>query len=433
LRRRSLQIAAAAVGAALLVYGTVSLDDIGYPGWQATVPVAATLLVLFAGMPFGHRPLPSTAVLSTKPMQWVGRVSYSWYLWHWPFMILAVAWLDSATVGVRLGAGLVALPVAAGLYTWFEKPIRFSPRLVGSSRLALGMAACVSVVALISAVAFSRFETSARTSEPTATLLRVKSNYSKNRCATNLVSPSGIPYCVEGDIDGDRTMMLIGDSHARHWEQAFAEQAAAHGIRLVARWMGACPSIDIRTTAKMTFPDGKCTQYRAQTLALIDELQVDAVVVSNSYLYMNEITSPSGGPVDDDEAVAEWHDAFVEHIEAIRSIRPLAVGRISDSPDMVIDPLACISRPGNGEGDCRVPRDEALSSGARFADAEDRATAELGGLPTLETIDTMCDASWCDPERNGVYVFVDPHHLTKEWTSAQSDRIDALLAQLGLL
>jgi peptidoglycan/LPS O-acetylase OafA/YrhL len=432
LQDRRVQLGAAAVGVVLLAVGTVRLDEVGYPGVQAVVPVAATILLIHAGTPFAGQGTATARMLATAPMQWVGRVSYSWYLWHWPFMVLAVALLDTDTVEVRLVAGLLALPVAWALYTRFERPIRFSPRLIRSPGAALGVAAGVSVVALIAAVGFARYEQAARAGEPAATLLAVKADFAKNRCSHDEVSASGVPYCVGGDVDSDRTVVLIGDSHARHWEEAFSERAEAAGIRFVSRWKGACPSMPVTNRVWGDTATAQCWSYREDTATLLRDLQPDAVVISNSYLYGDRLATAEGDLLDDVGAAAAWHDAFVAHVEAVRSETSAPVGRISDSPDMVDDPLACLSRPGNSIEGCRVPRDEALAFGAGLRAAEDRASGELGDLPTLQTVDPICDDHWCQPRQGDLYVFVDPNHLSKEWTRSQADHIDALFAELGL-
>ena len=98
-------------------------DVMVVPGWVAMIPVAGTLAVIWAGMP---QTAWSTARLTgLPPVQWVGDVSYSLYLWHWPvFMFVpyitgvpSPAWLMVALVGLSLA-------IAGLSKRWIEDPFR---------------------------------------------------------------------------------------------------------------------------------------------------------------------------------------------------------------------------------------------------------------------------------------------------------------------
>ncbi|HUF70635.1 MAG TPA: hypothetical protein VMM79_18445 [Longimicrobiales bacterium] len=80
-----------------------------FPGAAAIVPVGGTALMLTAGA------INQTAGpfrwLVNRPMLWIGRLSYSWYLWHWPILIFAAAFppLRGTTAGVVLSVGSLGL------------------------------------------------------------------------------------------------------------------------------------------------------------------------------------------------------------------------------------------------------------------------------------------------------------------------------------
>ncbi|MBU6280558.1 MAG: acyltransferase, partial [Actinomycetales bacterium] len=70
-------------GAVLLILSVFLIDGaVPFPGWAALPPVAATLLLIAAG------PTSATGrALSVGVMVWIGALSYSWYLWHWPLIV----------------------------------------------------------------------------------------------------------------------------------------------------------------------------------------------------------------------------------------------------------------------------------------------------------------------------------------------------------
>src|SRR6185436_20204183 len=84
------------VGLAALVGTTVVLTAATpFPGSVALIPTLGTAAVIASGPAAGR--LGPVRVLGSKPMRWIGSLSYSLYLWHWPLVVLA-----TATLGVKL-------------------------------------------------------------------------------------------------------------------------------------------------------------------------------------------------------------------------------------------------------------------------------------------------------------------------------------------
>ena len=125
--RRGPAEAMGAVGAVVLL-GTAVLRDPGapYPGPVTIGVVAATVLVLAAGA----RPTVVSRLLSTRPLVWLGDRSYSWYLWHWPAVVLAVVvWPRSPWVPPA--AAVLSLVPAWASHRWVEEPVRRDTTVLG--------------------------------------------------------------------------------------------------------------------------------------------------------------------------------------------------------------------------------------------------------------------------------------------------------------
>lgn len=108
------------VGSALL-YGSSTQ----FPGWAALAPVVGTLLVVGAGP--GGMPWALSAVADNSATQWIGDVSYSLYLWHWPVIVFAPFVLDGI-VGRREKVVMLVLSfaLAAGTKYFVEDPVRWN-------------------------------------------------------------------------------------------------------------------------------------------------------------------------------------------------------------------------------------------------------------------------------------------------------------------
>ena len=158
-RRLPLQAAAIAgwAGLGVILWACTRLSAATlYPGIAALLPVLGAALVIGAGCA-----APSQGcgrVLALSPMRAIGRVSYSWYLWHWPVLLLASA-SPGHPLGLagRLAAALVSGGLAVVTLRFIENPLRFAAPIRRSAlaSLALGGAAtavavCVGVALLVS-------------------------------------------------------------------------------------------------------------------------------------------------------------------------------------------------------------------------------------------------------------------------------------------
>ena len=125
---------------------------LAYPGWVAALPVTATALIIGGGAAVPSNGAES--LLRLPPFKWLGRWSYSIYLWHLPVILLGIRYFGSDATWTRVGLAGLAVVISAGTYFGFENPIRHSRLLTRRPPLSVGMglitiAACLGVVTLI--------------------------------------------------------------------------------------------------------------------------------------------------------------------------------------------------------------------------------------------------------------------------------------------
>jgi peptidoglycan/LPS O-acetylase OafA/YrhL len=111
-----------------------------YPGSAVALPVISTALLIATGCA-NPRTLVGRA-LAVRPMQWIGARSYSLYLWHWPFLIIAAEYAGHDLSGTQ-NAGLLLLALAATAITYrlIENPVRHAGVLVRRTGLTLAIGA----------------------------------------------------------------------------------------------------------------------------------------------------------------------------------------------------------------------------------------------------------------------------------------------------
>jgi len=124
--------------------------DFHFPGFYALLPTVGTAFLLLSGQ---THPTVIASILSLKPVRYVGRISYSLYLVHWPINIFASILIDHYSSGWRLAMFVLSIGLAAVIYHTIENPIhrneyvKSKPGLL--SLYATGIAASVGVFVVV--------------------------------------------------------------------------------------------------------------------------------------------------------------------------------------------------------------------------------------------------------------------------------------------
>ncbi len=296
-----------------------------YPGWQAALPVIGTALVIAGGAATPR--WAAEGLLKVTPFRWLGKLSYSLYLWHWPILIIAAESVGKTSLpfSQNLVWLLVALLASIVSYNLVENPIRHST-FVGARRWApIGLGVALIAVSFgVATVGLGDHASTASTPRGTVHPGRVHPTTSgtpdPSTFVANLVrvaplirvlpadlTPSlagvrtdwggpgplcwpalgqtSIPACVFGDPHGTRTMVLYGDSHAAMWFDAVNVIAVMSHWKLVYLGKGDCPA-DMLTYEN---PPGwgraggeysVCDQWHRFALDRISRLHPDLVVIT---------------------------------------------------------------------------------------------------------------------------------------------------------
>lgn len=125
------------------VYGSTT----GFPGTAALVPVLATVALIWIG-PAGTADWSPQRVFTFRPVQWIGDISYSLYLWHWPLIVGAIAMFGHLTMAMKLVILVVVVVLSWLTKRYVEDPVRFSS-WSAFQRPSIVIAGTVATVALI--------------------------------------------------------------------------------------------------------------------------------------------------------------------------------------------------------------------------------------------------------------------------------------------
>ena len=265
-----------------------------FPGIASMLPAFGTACVLIAGA--SGSGLGPARALQGSVLQYFGKLSYSWYLWHWPTLATLHALAPSAPVYARGICVVGSLGLAALIHRLIENPIRFHPRLAPRALLSLGLAAAVTVAMIGISVTwrklvmrspdYVRFANAAyQAPEPYAA-----------GCVAELYDD--LPReCSFGKAGSNNTVVLFGDSHAVQWFPALERVAKRRRWNVVTLAKSSCPAAALSVfNEKLGRKNAECDRWREQALERIAELRPFAVVATNFTGYAKNV-DPSGEPV----------------------------------------------------------------------------------------------------------------------------------------
>lgn len=438
-----------------------------YPGTAALLPVLGAALVIGAGC---AAPAQGCGrVLGVRPMRAVGRVSYSWYLWHWPLLMVAL-WSLAPVVGHALWLALAAVLISLGLAVLtlrlIENPLRFasSVRQSASRSLALGGGATAVVVCIgLALLVLLPTPVGRGPKAPTLTVTiatppagsgadaydaAVRDAYSQVQAAvaasvalravpSNLQPPLAAapklslfapercilsffevrqPECATGDTTSATTLVLVGDSNAEMWRPALQQVAALRHWRLETFAKVACPLLDLPIRNPVFGREyTECQQWGSQITARLRDEHPRLVVLSAMRGY-----GALYGMTPFDRA---WINSLTREVLELRGAgaQVLVLGPI---PDPHVQPPFCVSRHLDDATACSSPRSTAVNENGIAAEW---AAIKAAGGQYADLTELFCTADLCPVIVGNALVYQDQNHATVEYARVLAPVIGALV------
>jgi len=227
-----------------LVASTFFLDEsMLWPGPWAIIPVLATAILLLGGMSPDSRNLIIFRFLSSAPMVWVGAISYSLYLVHWPVVsFIYVYWWPEPNALIRVLVLAICIPLAWGLYRIVEQPLQ-SSRNRRSSMSTSNFGLVGSCVIILSAgLGLSKTDgLTSRYPDDLKNLLVGKHKLSKlPEAEAKCLLPNS--NCTPPEASNGY-LYLWGDSHARQFANSVRILAREANYQTLVTANGGCPPL----------------------------------------------------------------------------------------------------------------------------------------------------------------------------------------------
>ncbi|MFD4440081.1 acyltransferase family protein [Nocardia sp. NPDC058519] len=439
---RQLRVALSVFGVlGVVLCGWLIIDGANrFPGPAALLPVCATAAVILSAthLRFDDWPLPNR-LLAHPAMRWLGDIAYPLYLWHWPILIFFLTERGNTHAGLVGGTAVIGLSVVLAWLThrWIEEPLRQRTTGVGSddlentrSRHLAASAVVVLLVAIITVTAGWQFAV-VRVNPPVAVGELDPAKYPGAEALASGVetpeepmrpsvfaAPTEVPpptadgciadwdtrdivTCTYGDPDADRTLALVGSSHAEHWLPALQVLAAENPFRIQVYLKMGCPLTLAEDATYKGEPIPDCRDWSAEVIDRLDADRPDWVFTTG--------TRPrdEGG----DETPADYLDVW-----AALSDRGLSVIAIRDTPwlrrgTVRYKATDCLAGGGNRIS-CGMRREDAL-------DPINPGLAPASAFPSvfpIDVTDAVCEPTLCAVAEGNILIYHDEHHLTSSYS-----------------
>jgi peptidoglycan/LPS O-acetylase OafA/YrhL len=425
-------------GLAVIVAAAAFLPGrVDWPGALALLPTLGTAAVILSG--WGNGGSGGSAqggpvrLLSLRPMVWIGGLSYSLYLWHWPFAVFAAELWES-------GSAKVLAVVASGLPAWasyrlLEQPVHHSTRLARRTRQTLVLGAALSLAGVLAGIPLLTAPSAFRTTPVAGPVPPLE----ELGAATLGDTPSADPadYAVDdwqwltpdperagedrpsADVDkcqvderasapvrcefgehaGQTTVALVGDSKAMQWLPALERAAARRGWRIVTYGKSSCAFAEGPTQLAGELYQS-CDRWNGEVVHRLMADRPDLVVTS---------THAEAAIRGDRLSTQALIDQLAQRWKQLQEVSvPVAV--IGDNPGSPPDLDGCMSRHPRELTRCAFDRTEAIANTG--IDAQRAAALKAPGIELIDLTPWICPVQRCPVAIGNVTIHRAGEHVT---------------------
>jgi peptidoglycan/LPS O-acetylase OafA/YrhL len=403
----------AAAGVLSIVVGAVIFTtETPFPGLAAVLPAGGAALVIAAGL--SDQSARVLRVLSLAPVRWVGRISYSLYLWHWPLIVLPAEGLQvPLPLPVKVGLALATFPVAAASYHWIEQPIRRGAVVGLAPRRALAL--LVGVAVAVGGLSFGLSRLSPRGGIVDAPLIY------EDGCNVAEADRITSATCLYGDLGSQTSIALFGDSRAAQWFPALERLAEANGWRLLSLTKNACPFVEVTVWDRDWLrPHLPCDAWRESMMGRLAAEAPDIIVVASGSNYS---VVEDGRPLAIVDSSPAWDAALPRTLGRLAGLAGSVVV-LGVTPTSRIEPPVCLAVHRDTPDDCATSRPDALDPARLQAEG---AAAAASGAVFIDPTAWVCPADPCPVVIDGRPVYRDQRHLSAAFVLSLAERLAAEL------
>lgn len=489
--RRSIAVIVGWAGLLAIIVGSVLVSTVNFPGLTALVPTLGAAAVIVAGLSAG--PEGPIRLLGTRPMQFIGSLSYSLYLVHWPILVFTATVFGPLNPVQGVAVMAAAIVPAYLLTRYVENPIRFSKGFFRSSAHTLRVAAVVTAVSLTVSALMAIADGPAKAPFVPTQITKLAPQAGNRSgvplvvdgvvgagilgdeprddvngtpvdtvpsitprpdvAATDVVScgvsieGSDLKSCTFGNPSSTTEVVVVGDSKAGQWLAGLDEVGKQRNWKIIAYTKGACPFADVMVAREFQ-PYGACREWYLALQAQILRDRPELVIASHGAYdtgrptggadAVNGAATDGGWGVQQDgrvliaaEAVTGMADGMTRTYRSL-SEAGIRIAVLRDTPAPGIDIPTCVIEHPTALTACAGSRFDMLSgtSGTGVGADQVRAADNNGGVRLVDLNDAICPTERCAAVIGNVLVYRDGVHLSGTYVRTLVPRLDAAFSDV---
>ena len=391
-----------------------------FPGLAAVLPCLGTLMMIYANG-LGGQPSALARLLSHRALVFVGVISYSLYLWHWPILVYSTYWQDNSILRWYFRVGLLVLSFVLAVLSWkfIETPIRTRRVLQRRRKIFTFGLAAPACCALLGAMLVLNRGVPSRF--PAAVLkYDVAAADEAGRPDSTVTWNSSLDSALRGDFPRiGRTNMplqclVCGDSHAMAISPIIDKLAADANTSVeFATHTATCPILGFKSSGKTSLKSDSKPWCEAVVENVRQKQIPNVILAANWQLYF--------GNAKGDQSKRELTDELVATVTALQQAgaKVWILKTVPKQPMHVRMAFAKSVLKGNSGVVGETKANYLSSSGledAIFASAVSKGAIILNPLPFF-----FSDRETCLIESSGHLLYNDDNHLTPDGAMLLAD------------
>lgn len=411
------------LGISLIVGGAVFIPrGAGFPSFASLIPVLGAVFIIFSGL--GGKGGLVNNILSSKFLVFLGGISFTIYLWHWPILVFYKDYFGASVVGIPQGLTIIIASIVLAYFTSkkIEFPFKAIPRERVLKNFSVGVFFFTPVILLalllnneLSSVVerlvkeqknkpFEVFSGDRIFLEED--ILRVNrqklltakyilpfgyilpSDYDGD--CNQSVEKADVITCDFGDLDSHKEVVLVGGSHASQWIPALDKIGKDNSFKVIIISKDGCP------LGVLEDSNDSCHKWNDQAIRKILEIKPYAVITNSTRTSANE-----------EEFVPE---SYSESWKELNSNGLNVIG-IRDNPRFNFDVPDCTyrNRIALDVNACSVSRSKALKD-------HNPANEYDNIIKNIDLSNMLCTKDRCLTSFSGKLMYRDKDHINVEYT-----------------
>lgn len=403
-----------------------------FPGYAALLPTLGAAAVILSSGP--GAPWPVGVLLTVKPVKYLGDISYSLYLWHWPLIVISQETTREG-IGFREGLALLLLSLALAHVTKIFIEDVFRSRTFTTNRTLAAGAGCIALI-IAAGVGFMmpdkdeervvisgdaprgalamrdpRYDWAKEDLAKVVPEIRklrkdIPSAYAKKCHQTT--QGTDVLSCDYGNPDSAIKIVMLGDSNATQWFPAFEDIVQRRSVYFRGVGKSACLfSLQEIGTGEKARPYTECLEWTKNVISWLQREKPDLVLIAQTSAYG---TGHMKGMM----------DAWKQLIDS-----GLNVVGFQSIPLVPFRPDECLSKSNDPLVECKIDHASAFKSDAVFS------VADRLNIKSIRISDYMCKEGVCPLVIGGVIVYRDQDHITSTFARTFSTVLEEKLFSQG--